>query len=180
MTFDRERAEERPAAAVTDSRAGGRPVARRLDGRGRRDGYFANFDRASTRRERAPNLTEDFVAQGLALAARGRRDVRADRVRATTLATLAGSGRPTAVFAADDHMALAELDVLRAEIGPRVPVDVPVAGFDPARAGSERGAPGIGSDACGTTEGPVRPAGRRRWIATDGRRRAESGRNQAA
>ena len=38
--------------------------------------------------------------------------------------------RPDAVFACNDHMAFATMDVLRFELGLRVPEDVSVVGFD--------------------------------------------------
>ena len=38
--------------------------------------------------------------------------------------------RPDAVFVANDHMAFAVMDVLRSELGLRVPDDVSVVGFD--------------------------------------------------
>lgn len=37
---------------------------------------------------------------------------------------------PDALFAANDHMAIASLDVLRQELGLRVPRDIAVVGFD--------------------------------------------------
>ena len=45
-------------------------------------------------------------------------------------AMFAGPERPEAVFVCNDHMAFAVLDVLRSELGLRVPQDVAVAGFD--------------------------------------------------
>ena len=42
----------------------------------------------------------------------------------------AGTNRPEAVFVANDHMAFAAMDVLRFELGLRVPDDVSVIGFD--------------------------------------------------
>ena len=41
-----------------------------------------------------------------------------------------GLDRPDAVFAANDHMAFAVLDVLRCELGLSVPEDVSVVGYD--------------------------------------------------
>jgi DNA-binding LacI/PurR family transcriptional regulator len=38
--------------------------------------------------------------------------------------------RPSAVFVANDHMAIAVMDVLRGELGLRVPQDAAVIGFD--------------------------------------------------
>ena len=42
----------------------------------------------------------------------------------------AGADHPDAVFVANDHMAFAAMDVLRFEIGLRIPDDVSVIGFD--------------------------------------------------
>jgi DNA-binding LacI/PurR family transcriptional regulator len=40
------------------------------------------------------------------------------------------SRRPDALFVANDHMAFAAMDVLRQELGLRIPEDVSVVGFD--------------------------------------------------
>ena len=40
------------------------------------------------------------------------------------------SNRPTAVFVASDHMAFAVMDVLRTDLGLKIPEDVSVIGFD--------------------------------------------------
>ena len=41
-----------------------------------------------------------------------------------------GPDRPDAVFVANDHMAFAVMDVLRFELGLRIPEDVSVVGYD--------------------------------------------------
>ena len=45
-------------------------------------------------------------------------------------ALLSGAKRPDAVFVANDHMAIATMDVWRLELGLRIPQDLGVVGFD--------------------------------------------------
>jgi LacI family transcriptional regulator len=42
----------------------------------------------------------------------------------------AGDDRPEAVFVANDHMAFAVMDILRFELGLRIPEDVSIVGYD--------------------------------------------------
>jgi DNA-binding LacI/PurR family transcriptional regulator len=54
-----------------------------------------------------------------------------ERAQEAARVLFAGPGeRPDAVFVANDHMAIAVMDVLRQELGLRVPQDVSVVGFD--------------------------------------------------
>jgi len=57
-------------------------------------------------------------------------DFNTERARAAARRMFAGPDRPDGVFVANDYMALQVMDVLRYEMGLRVPEDVRVAGFD--------------------------------------------------
>ena len=53
-----------------------------------------------------------------------------ERAQQAARALVAGVDRPDAVFVANDHMAIAALDVWRQELSLRIPQDLSVVGFD--------------------------------------------------
>lgn len=131
VMFNREREGDGLNAVVTDNRAGGRAVAEHLVALGhRRIGYVAGFEDASTQRGREAGFREGLAAAGIAPAARGLGNFLEAEARAAALRMFGGPDRPGAVFVCDDHMAFTVMDVLRFELGLRVPADVSVAGFD--------------------------------------------------
>ncbi|WP_323131366.1 substrate-binding domain-containing protein, partial [Sinorhizobium medicae] len=72
----------------------------------------------------------------LPLSAREVGNFRYEDAQAAARRMFAGPEHPDAVFVCNDHMAFAVMDVLRFELGLRIPDDVSVAGFDdvpPAR-----------------------------------------------
>jgi LacI family transcriptional regulator len=90
-------------------------------------GAEGNYDAAERLRGYRAALEEAGIASDPALEAPGDFSESAG-FRATT-ELLAGTPRPTAIFAANDSMAIGALSALR-EAGLRVPDDVAVAGFD--------------------------------------------------
>ena len=54
----------------------------------------------------------------------------ADQAQAAARSLFEKEDRPDAVFVANDHMAFAVMDVLRYELGLRIPDDVSVVGYD--------------------------------------------------
>jgi DNA-binding LacI/PurR family transcriptional regulator len=134
VLFNRRQDDERLSAVTSDNAAGGAAVAEHLLARGRRRiAHVSGWSGSSTGRDRR----EGFLA---ALAARGARPVavvdgmydRAVAQQATRdlFAGRNGAARPDAVFVGSDHMAFAVMDVLRFELGLRVPDDVAVVGYD--------------------------------------------------
>lgn len=128
------------SSVTTANRQGGQLVARWLVARGyRRIAYLAGLDNASTSVEREAGLCEALAQAGLALHARANGDYNFEIAQHAMRQLLSLPSRPDAVFVANDHMAIAALDVARIECGLRVPQDVAVVGFDdiaPARWGS--------------------------------------------
>jgi DNA-binding LacI/PurR family transcriptional regulator len=59
-------------------------------------------------------------------------DFHADRTKTATLAMFdkPANERPDAVFVANDHMAFVVMDILRHDLGLRVPADISVVGYD--------------------------------------------------
>ena len=131
VLFNRDQDDPRLSAVTTDNHLGGRAVAAHLAGLGhRRIGYVAGFEEASTQRDREAGFVERLAELGLAPVARAVGNFVRAEAQAAARAMFARSDRPEAVFVCNDHMAFAVMDVLRSELGLRVPQDVAVAGFD--------------------------------------------------
>lgn len=127
-----------PVSSVTsDNIAGGRAVAHFLVAGGHeRIAFIAGAESSSTNRDRETGFMT-------ALAALGRRVCRRV-VGGYTFAGAAEAARdlfsggpaPDAIFVANDHMAFSVIDVIRDELGLRVPEDVSVVGYDDAPEGA--------------------------------------------
>ena len=119
------RAQDDPAsrAVTSDNAAGGRTLARFLAAGGhRRIAYIAGWAEASTQRDREAGFREGLAAAGQALFARDSGDYSFERAQAGHAADVRRRrSRPDAVFVANDHMAIAAMDVLRHELGLAVP-----------------------------------------------------------
>lgn len=120
------------SSVTSQNREGGRLVGEMLVRTGhRRIAWLAGLANASTSLEREAGLCEALAAAGLRLQGRavGHYDFAAAR-QATLDLFSDPARRPDALFAANDHMAIAALEALRADLGLRVPQDVSVVGFD--------------------------------------------------
>lgn len=121
------------ASVASDNFGGGRALARFLaEGGHTRIGYVAGWEGASTQRDREAGFRAGLEAAGLRLFARGCGEFATEPARqaAREMFDIAPERRPDAVFAANDHMAMQVMDVLRYELGLSVPGDVSVVGFD--------------------------------------------------
>ncbi len=119
------------SSVTSDNYAGGRRVGEFLVAGGhRRFGYIAGWAGASTQRDRETGFRQALSEAERDLHAReaGEYDVAASKVAARAM--FDRPDPPDAVFVANDHMAFPVMDVLRAELGLRVPDDVSVIGFD--------------------------------------------------
>lgn len=135
VMFNRSTQRGRVSTVSSDNRGGGRAVAHFLaDGGHRRVAYLAGTEDASTNHDRERGLRDGLNERGLRLVARAVGDYHFDRAAQATrelFGPLVSAGeRPDALFVASDHMAFAAMDVLRGELGLRVPEDVSVVGFD--------------------------------------------------
>ena len=134
LLFNRRQDDRRFSAVTTDNRGGGRKLAEFLTaGRHRRIAYIAGWEGASTQRDREAGFREGLADAGAALFDRAVGDYRFEGAQAATRRMFTGkprSARPDAVFVANDHMAIAAMDVLRYELGLRVPEEVSVVSFD--------------------------------------------------
>jgi DNA-binding LacI/PurR family transcriptional regulator len=116
----------------SDNIAGGRAVARYLADSGHeRIAFIAGNEESSTNLERERGFREGLADRGLRIWARAVGNYDFELARMATLDLFAGKGeRPDAVFVASDHMAFAVVDVVRHELGLRIPEDVSIVGYD--------------------------------------------------
>jgi DNA-binding LacI/PurR family transcriptional regulator len=121
-----------PASSVTsDNIDGGRQVARLLAQSGHtRIAYIAGIEDSSTNRDREAGFYHGLAEFGLTPWNRAVGNYSFVDAAAATRALFAGKDRPDAIFAANDLMAFAVMDVLRNELKLRVPRDVSVVGYD--------------------------------------------------
>ncbi|MCC7321413.1 MAG: LacI family DNA-binding transcriptional regulator [Rubellimicrobium sp.] len=121
----------RLSTVTTDNFGGGRVVADFLSSLGHeRIAYIAGFEGAMTQRDREAGFRAGLAAAGRDLFARACGNFHHAEAQGAARELFATSRRPDAVFVANDHMAFAVMDVLRFELGLRVPEDVSVVGFD--------------------------------------------------
>ena len=131
VAFNRGQDDPRLSEVTSDNVAGSRTVAEfLLAGGHRRIAHIAGWQGSSTGRDRARGFHE-----GLAAAGREPFTVidglyHRDSALRAAREIMARPERPDAIFVGNDHMAFAVLDVLRAELGLRVPEDLSVVGYD--------------------------------------------------
>jgi len=131
VLFNRDQDDPRLSSVTTDNRSGGRSVAEHFIATGhQRIAYIAGFAAASTQRDREQGFREGLAAAGRSLFAYGQGNFSQADAIAATREMFSGPSWPDAVFVCNDHMAFAVMDVLRFELGLRIPQDVSVAGFD--------------------------------------------------
>ena len=121
------------SSVTSDNFDGGRKAAELLTSLGhKRIGYIAGWEGASTQRDREAGFLEGLKEAGQTLFAREVGDFHTDRTEKATISMFdkPADERPDAVFAANDHMAFKVMDILRYDLGLRIPEDVSVIGYD--------------------------------------------------
>ena len=116
---------------TSDNLAGGRKAAEFLLAGGHgRIAHITGFREASTSIDRSAGFTAALEDAGVGLHALG--DGKYDRATAAEAARamMDRSDPPDAIFVANDHMALAVMDVLRFDLRLDVPGDVSIVGYD--------------------------------------------------
>lgn len=131
VLLNRSQDDDTLSAVTSDNVAGGRKVADFLVAGGHeRIGYIAGWDGASTQRDREFGFRVGLEMAGMPLFSREVGNYETSAAREAARRMFAPADRPDAVFAANDHMAFAVIDVLRFELGLAVPGDVSVVGYD--------------------------------------------------
>lgn len=131
VLFNRAQDDQRMSSVTTNNRLGGFALADFLVSLGHtRIAYVAGFEGASTQRDRELGFHEGLAAAGQTLFARAEGNFVYGDAQVAARSLFATARRPDAVFVGNDHMAFAVMDVLRFELGLRIPDDVSVVGFD--------------------------------------------------
>jgi DNA-binding LacI/PurR family transcriptional regulator len=131
VLFNRDQDDPRLSSVTTDNRAGGRALADLLVSLGHeRIAYVAGFEGASTQRDRELGFREGLAAAGQELFARGVGNFEHALAQEAARRMFDRGRPPDAVFVCNDHMAFAVMDVIRFELGLKIPEDVSVVGFD--------------------------------------------------
>lgn len=131
VLFNRGQDDGRMSSVTTDNFAGGYALADFLCSLGHeRIAHIAGFEGAMTQRDREAGFRAGLAAAGKELFSRAVGNFRYPEAQAAGRELFATSCRPDAVFVGNDHMAFAVMDVLRFELGLRIPEDVSVVGFD--------------------------------------------------
>jgi len=121
-----------PASSVTsDNLLGGRKVAQLLAGSGhRRIAFVAGAEDSSTNRDRESGFTAALAEIGQTVWRRTVGGYTFEGAARAARSLFAGSEHPDAIFVANDHMAFSVIDVIRGELGLRIPEDVSIIGYD--------------------------------------------------
>ncbi|WP_300059476.1 LacI family DNA-binding transcriptional regulator [uncultured Roseobacter sp.] len=131
VLFNRHQYDDRLTSIASDNEAGGRKLAEFLIAGGHeRIAHIAGWEGASTQIDRERGFRAGLEAAGMALYARGLGNFDFETAQAAAREMFGTDNQPDAVFVANDHMAFAVMDVLRYELGLRVPQDVSVVGYD--------------------------------------------------
>ncbi|MGI9370300.1 MAG: LacI family DNA-binding transcriptional regulator [Ruegeria sp.] len=133
VLFNRSQDIDGITSVTSDNYAGGRKVAEFFIAAGHsRIAYIAGWQGASTQRDREAGFRAALSDAGQKLYAHeiGEFHTENARLAARCMFDVEPQNRPDAVFVANDHMALAVMDVIRFELGMRVPEDVSVVGYD--------------------------------------------------
>ncbi|HEY0033194.1 MAG TPA: LacI family DNA-binding transcriptional regulator, partial [Devosia sp.] len=137
VLFNRTTERDAVSSVTTRNREGGRRIAEFLVAGGHKSfGYIAGLQSSSTNRDRQQGFAEGLAAHGFTdIAVEPGNYSRSDAEQAARL-MLARPDRPEALFVANDHMAVAVMDVARHEFGLAIPQDLSIIGYDdvgPAR-----------------------------------------------
>ncbi len=131
VLFNRTQDDDRLSAVTSDNFLGGQKVARfLLKGGHKRIGYIAGWEGASTQRDREQGFKEELAKNGHELYAREVGNFNSDEARQAARNMFTRQDFPDAVFVANDAMAIAVIDVIRFELGLKVPQQVSVVGYD--------------------------------------------------
>ena len=133
ILFNRFQADPRVSSVSVDNESGAAEVARFLVAGGhRRIAYIGGLAGTSAQDGRESGFRGTLHSLGMPLFDRavGNFETEPAREAARQLFDRPAAERPDAVFTCSDQMALAVMDVIRFELGLRVPEDVSVVGFD--------------------------------------------------
>ncbi|MCF4127681.1 LacI family DNA-binding transcriptional regulator [Methylobacterium sp. SyP6R] len=131
VLFNRTSAVNSVSSVAGDNVAGSRRIAQFLAAGGhRRFGYIAGLENSSTNQEREEGYTTWLQQNRLSVSSRAVGNYTFQGAWDAMREICSQPKRPDAVFCANDHMAIAALEVARSEFGLDVPGDLSIVGFD--------------------------------------------------
>jgi len=131
VLFNRSQDDDALCSVTSNNFLGGQTAARHLLDLGHtKIGYIAGWEGASTQLEREDGFNSELALSNLKVSHREVGNFEIDEAKQAALKMFGASNYPTAVFVASDHMAFAVMDILRSNLGLRIPQDVSVVGFD--------------------------------------------------
>lgn len=139
VMFNRIQDDQRLSGVSTDNVKGGRLAAMHLLEIGcARIGMIGGWQGASTNRDRETGFRSALEGAGRALFAYGEGKFSLPLAAEAARAMFSGPGPfPDGLFVTNDYMALTVIDVLRHDLGLRVPQDVAIVGFDDIAAAAQ-------------------------------------------
>ena len=133
VLFNRTQDDPRCSAVTSDNFGGGGELARFLVAGGHeRIAYIAGWEGASTQKDREAGFRAGLAESGRGVFARGVGNYSFADAQLAARKMFGARNKPDAVFVANDHMAIAAMDVIRFELKLRVPDDVSVVSYDDA------------------------------------------------
>jgi DNA-binding LacI/PurR family transcriptional regulator len=135
VLVNRTTAQDDVSSVTGDNFKGGKLIANfLLAGGHKRFGFVAGTPNSSTNRDREAGFLRTLRANGIKDFQRAVGNYTWEGAARATRELLSGRKRPDAIFCANDHMALAAMDVARFEFGLRIPRDLSIVGYDDAGA----------------------------------------------
>ena len=140
VLFNRSQDDPGLASVTSKNYLGGRTVAEFLiAGEHKRIAHIAGWEGASTQRDREAGFMDGLSEAGVTLHARGVGNFQADTAADAAREMFKADEKPDALFVANDHMAIAVMDVLRDELQLKIPEDVSIVSYDDVPAASWKG-----------------------------------------
>ncbi|WP_412066324.1 LacI family DNA-binding transcriptional regulator [Rhizobium sp. SYY.PMSO] len=119
------------SSVVTDNFEGARKLTRLLIDAGHQNiAFIAGAEDSSTNKDREAGFLAEMSEAGMPVHLREVGSYTMEGAEEATRRLFAARGRPDAIFVANDHMAFGVIDVLRDDLGLKVPEDISVVGFD--------------------------------------------------
>ena len=131
VLFNRTTKRDAVSSVTTNNYEGGRKIADFLiAGRHKRFGYIAGLANSSTNRDRQDGFFDGLAAHGLPKPELRTGNYSAKDAAIAARELLALPKRPDAIFVANDHMAIAVIDIARSEFGLTLSDDLSIVGYD--------------------------------------------------
>jgi DNA-binding LacI/PurR family transcriptional regulator len=137
VLFNRTTERDAVSSVTTRNKEGGKRIADFLVAGGHKSfAYIAGLENSSTNRDRQQGFVEGLATHGFTDVLVETGNYSRTEAEAAARKIFSRPDRPDALFVANDHMAVAVMDVARHEFGLRIPEDLSIVGYDdvgPAR-----------------------------------------------